>query len=124
MNIVLWVAQVLLALVFLIAGVSKAIQPLDKLSKQMTWVPTMPPAFVRFVGVAEILAAIGLILPLATNILPWLTVAAAAGGLIVMIGAIILHAVRREPQKALGNVPLLLLALLIVVGRLVLVPIA
>ncbi len=124
MNILLWVVQVLLALVFLFAGVSKAVRPLDTLSKQMTWVPTMPPAFVRFVGVAEILAAIGLILPLATNILPGLTVAAAVGGLIVMIGAIILHAVRREPQKALGNVPFLLLALLIVVGRLVFVPVA
>lgn len=124
MNIVLWVVQVLLALVFLMAGVAKAVQPLDKLSKQMTWVPTMPPAFVRFVGVAEILAAIGLILPLATNILPWLTVAAAVGGLIVMIGAIILHAVRREPGKALANVPWLLMALLIIIGRLVLVPVA
>lgn len=124
MNIVLWVVQVLLALVFLFAGISKAVRPLDTLSKQMTWVPTMPPAFVRFVGVAEILAAIGLILPLATNILPGLTVAAAVGGLIVMIGAVILHAVRQEPEKALGNVPFLLIALLIVVGRLVFVPIA
>jgi len=110
--------------VFLTAGLLKATRPLDTLSKQMTWVPTTPPAFVRFVGVAEILAAIGLILPLVTDILPWLTVAAAGGVVVVMVGAVVLHTSRGETQKALGNVPLLLLAVLVVVGRVAFVPVA
>jgi putative oxidoreductase len=77
MNIALWVVQALLALLFLLAGFPKATQPLDRLAGRMGWVKVVPQALTRFIGIAEILGAIGLILPALTHILPWLTIAAA-----------------------------------------------
>ena len=73
MNAVLWIVQGLLAAAFLAAGLMKSTRPIEALSKQMTWVKSVPPGFVRFIGVAELLGAIGLILPMVTNILPWLS---------------------------------------------------
>jgi len=124
MNIVLWVVQGLLAVAFLLAGFMKATRPIEVLSKQMAWVTALPMAFVRFIGVAEMLGAIGLILPLVTGILPWLTVAAAAGLVVVQISALIFHLSRNEQSNIPANVVLLLLAALIVVGRLAIVPTA
>ena len=79
MNIVLWVVQGLLALAFLLAGFMKTFMPVETLKKNMAWVNSVPAAFVRFIGVSEILGAIGLILPAITGIGTWLTMAAAAG---------------------------------------------
>jgi uncharacterized membrane protein YphA (DoxX/SURF4 family) len=117
MTIVLWIVQGLLALAFLMAGVLKTTQPIDALSKRMGWVSVAPQWFVRFVGAAEVLGAIGLILPLATGILPWLTVAAAIGLAIVMVSAFVFHLTRREAAQVPTNLILLALALVIVVGR-------
>lgn len=122
MNFALWIIQGLLAAAFLLAGVMKMTQPLNTLSKSMAWVRAVPGGFVRFIGVAEALAAIGLILPMATGILPWLVVAAAAGLVIVQVGAAIFHFTRREMQMIPINVVLLLLAVFVVVGRLAIVP--
>ncbi len=80
MNIVLWVIQGLLALAFLLTGFTKAFLPLATVKKNMPWAKDVPAPFVRFLGVAELLGAIGLIAPAATGIVPWLTVAVAAGG--------------------------------------------
>jgi len=124
MNIVLWIVQGLVALAFLLAGFMKAFMPVETLKKNMAWVSTVPAAFVRFIGVAEILGAIGLILPAATGIAPWLTVAAAVGLVVVMVSASIFHASRRETSNIGMNVVLLLLALIIVVGRLTFAPLA
>ena len=118
MNIVVWIVQGLVALIFLAAGSMKAFTPLATLGKRMTWVNNVPAAFVRFLGIAEILGAIGLILPLATGIAPWLTVAAAIGLVIVMLSASIFHASRQEGSRIGMNIVLLLLALFIVVARL------
>ena len=124
MNIVLWVVQGLLALAFLLAGFLKAFMPLEALKKNMAWVNTVPAPFVRFLGVAEILGAIGLILPAVTGIGTWLTLAAAAGLVVVMASASIFHTSRREYSAIGMNVVLLLLALLILVGRLTFAPLA
>jgi putative oxidoreductase len=124
MNAVLWVAQGLLALAYLPAGGMKASQPVDALGKRMAWVHSTPETLVRFIGVAEVLGAIGIILPLLTNILPWLTVAAAIGLVLVQVFAIIYHMSRGEATRLPLNVVLLLLAILVVIGRLVIVPIA
>ena len=118
MNIVLWIVQGLLALAFLLAGFMKAFMPLETLQKNMAWVRAVPASFVRFIGVAEILGAIGLILPAITGVAPWLTVAAPVGLIAVMASASIFHASRREASNIGMNVVLLLLAVLIVVGRL------
>ena len=76
----------------------------------------------RFIGAGELLGGIGLILPAVTNILPWLTVAAATGLALVMISAAIFHASRREFSMVGFNIVLLLLAAFVVVGRVTLAP--
>ena len=87
MNMALWVVQGLLALLFLMAGSMKAFTPLASMRKKMTWANGFPAAFVRFLGVAELLGAIGLIAPAVTGIQSWLTVAAAVGFVVVMVSA-------------------------------------
>jgi uncharacterized membrane protein len=124
MNIALWIIQGLLALVFLMFGFIKTFRPLESLKKSMSWTNNVPPIAVRLLGVAEILGAIGLILPGVTNILPWLTVVAAVGFMIVMIGACILHALHKEYNVIGVTIILLFLAALIVIGRLAIAPLA
>jgi uncharacterized membrane protein YphA (DoxX/SURF4 family) len=124
MNIALWIVQILLALVFLMAGVMKASQPIEKLQKNMNWTKHVSPGFVRVVGILEILGALGLILPVATHILPWLTPVAAIGLVLTMIGAIITHVRLKEAGQAAMPLVLLLLSLFIVPGYFVFVPIA
>ena len=123
-NISLWIVQVLLALAFLLAGVPKATQPIPALAKRITWANDVPEPLVRLIGVAEILGALGLILPALTGILPWLTVAAAIGLAVVMAAAIIFHILRRETNRIAMNVILLALLLFVVYGRLALTPLA
>jgi hypothetical protein len=84
LNIVLWVIQVLLALLFLWAGGMKLVLPLEKLAGPVA----LPGFFVRFIGVAELLGGLGLILPGLLRIRPILTAWAAAGLVIIMIGAV------------------------------------
>jgi uncharacterized membrane protein YphA (DoxX/SURF4 family) len=79
----LWIIQVLLALLFLFSGGMKLILPLDK----MTGPVALPGWFLRFIGVAEVLGGLGLILPTLLRIRPGLTPLAAAGLVIIMIGA-------------------------------------
>jgi uncharacterized membrane protein YphA (DoxX/SURF4 family) len=125
MTVVLWVVQALLALGFLLAGVSKLTQPIATLSKRMGWVTLVPAWQVRGIGLAETLGAIGLILPGVTGIAPLLTVAAAAGLLIVMVGAAVFHSVRHKgAQAVIPTLVLGALALVIVVGRLTVAPLA
>jgi putative oxidoreductase len=122
MNSVLWVVQGLLALAFLLAGAMKAFPKLSTVKQQFPWANDLPAALVRFIGAAEVLGAIGLIVPAVTGILPWLTVAAASGLLVVMLLAISFHASRREFASSGITVVLLLLAAFVVLGRWVLFP--
>lgn len=96
MNILLWVLQVLLALLFLFAGVSKFLMPADEMAKNMP--SYLSVNFIYFIGVCEILGGIGLIVPWATRIMPKLTPVAAAGLIIIMIGAVVVTA-----PMGLGN---------------------
>ena len=122
MNIALWIVQILLALMFLMAGSMKATRPVEKLATNMGWVTEVGSTNVRLIGTLEILAAIGLILPAATGILPWLTPTAAIGLVLTMIGAMITHARRKEYSSIGMNVILLLLAAFVAIGRLVIAP--
>jgi uncharacterized membrane protein YphA (DoxX/SURF4 family) len=124
MNIALWIVQILLALAFLGAGGLKATQSVDKLKANMSWVTHTSAGIVKLVGVLEILGAIGLILPAATRILPWLTPVAAIGLVLTMIGAAIVHIRLKETSTLGAPLVLLLLALFIVIGRFAFVPIA
>jgi uncharacterized membrane protein YphA (DoxX/SURF4 family) len=98
MNIVLWVLQVLLAMAFFAHG-WLLLSPPAELVELMN--SLIPPAFRIFLGVAEVLAAVGLIAPGVTRIQPWLVSCAAAGLLPVMIGATILHTRRGEVSSAI-----------------------
>jgi uncharacterized membrane protein len=93
----LWVVQGLLALLFLFAGVMKLVLPAEEMAKQM---PLSVP-FMRFIGVAEVLGGLGLILPALTGIRPGLTPLAAAGLVIIMIGATVLTAASGSIAPAL-----------------------
>ena len=117
MNLALWVVQGLLALLFLMSGSMKAFTPLAVMRKKMAWANAFPAAFVRFLGVAELLGGIGLIVPAVTGIQSWLTVAAALGLVVVMVSASVFHTSRREYQHL--GIPLVLLGLsvFVVLGR-------
>ncbi|HSS76552.1 MAG TPA: DoxX family protein [Thermoanaerobaculia bacterium] len=86
LNYVLWALQVLLALLFLFAGAMKFIMPIAEMTKQMP----LPAWFLYFIGVAEVLGALGLVLPALLRIRPGLTPLAAAGLVIIMIGATVI----------------------------------
>jgi uncharacterized membrane protein YphA (DoxX/SURF4 family) len=116
LNFWLWAAAGLLAVLYLMAGGMKASQPIDKLAAQMKW-PADYPRLTRFVGVSEVLGAIGLILPLATGILAWLTPLAAICLVVVQVLAIGFHLMRKEPQILPFNVVLLALAAFVAWGR-------
>jgi uncharacterized membrane protein YphA (DoxX/SURF4 family) len=124
MNTAVWIVQILLALAFLMAGFMKATQPIDKLEARMPWVHSINPrSFVRVIGTLEFLAALGLILPALTGILPWLTPLAALGLIVMMLGAMSLHVRRKDPLTApVANLVLLALAAFVVYGRLVAAP--
>jgi uncharacterized membrane protein YphA (DoxX/SURF4 family) len=117
MNVTLWILQAALAAMFGLAGVMKSTQPKDKLAEKLPWVKDFSPGVVKFIGVAELAAALGLILPAALDIAPVLTPLAATGLVVIMIGAIITHARRKEPQAIAFNAVLLIVAAVIAWGR-------
>lgn len=80
----LWVVQVLLAALFLFAGGFKLVAPIAEMTRQLP----MPGPFLRFIGLAEVTGALGLILPGLLRIRPILTAFAAAGLVIIMSGAV------------------------------------
>ncbi len=123
MNIALWIIQALLALLFLASGARKLTQPQVALVKATPPLGDFPLPFVRFIGAAELLGGIGLILPAATRIAPVLTPAAAAGIALLMVCATVVQAARGEYAKIGLTCGLLLLAVVVMYGRLVLVPI-
>jgi hypothetical protein len=113
MTYVLWIVQGLLALLFLWAGGIKLVLPLEKLAGPIP----LPGLFMRFIGVAEVLGAIGLILPGLLRIRPGLTPLAAAGLVIVMIGATALTLASGAVASALLPLVVGLLAACVVYGR-------
>jgi hypothetical protein len=106
MNIVLWVLQVLLAAAFFAHGWLFLLPP-PEIAEQMN--ATLPRWFQLFLGVAEVLAAVGLTLPGLTRIMPWLVTWAACGIMIVTMSATAFHLARGEMSSA--AITLLLLAM-------------
>jgi hypothetical protein len=119
MNRALWVAQILLAIVFLANGVMKLALPAEVLTAQFPF----PALFVRFIGVCEFLGALGMILPGLTRIRPGLTPLAAAGLVIIMIGATVSTLLIMDPVVALMPLVVGLLAAFVAWGRWKAVPI-
>jgi hypothetical protein len=113
MTYALWVVQGLLALLFLFAGGMKLVLPLEALKGPVA----LPGPFLRFIGVAEVLGALGLILPGLLRMRPDLTPLAAAGLVIIMIGATVVTVVGGQLVPALIPVVVGLLAAFVAFGR-------
>ncbi len=113
MRVALWVVQGLLAAIFLFAGGVKLVLPPEDLVGPVA----MPIPFVRFIGVAEVLGAVGLILPTLLGIRPGLTPLAALGLIIIMIGATVVALIGGIVPAALISVVVGLLSAFVVYGR-------
>jgi putative oxidoreductase len=96
LNIALWVAQVVLGGMFIMAGVMKATTPIVDLVPQLPWAGDVPEMLVRFIGISELLGGIGLILPALLRMKPILTPYAATGLVTVMVFAAVFHITRGE----------------------------
>lgn len=119
MNAVLWTIQGVLAVVFAASGAAKSIMSKERMiASGQTGVAPFPLPVVRVVAACELLGAGGLILPGVVGVASWLTVCAAAGLAIVMLGAAASHWSLSERMQALTvNLPLLVLCVAVVVGR-------
>ena len=113
MNVALWVVQVLLAALFLFAGVMKLALPLEQLKGPVDF----PGWFLRFIGVAEALGGLGLVLPGLLRMRPGLTPLAAGGLVIIMIGAVGVGLVAGDVVTALIPLAVGLLAAFVAYGR-------
>jgi len=119
MEILTWVLTGFLAAVFLGAGAMKLLTPYASLTEnpQMAWSRDFSPGAVKAIAAAEVLAAIGLVLPWVTGIAPVLTPLAAVGLAITMVGAMVVHGRRGEWPALAPNAALLVLALAVAVLR-------
>jgi uncharacterized membrane protein YphA (DoxX/SURF4 family) len=125
MNLALWIVAIVLAAAFAGSGLMKLLVRKDKLvSSGQGWAQDYTPKNIRLIGVVELLGAAGLILPAVTHIAPILVPLAAIGLALVMVGAAIVHARRRETMNIVVNAVLLALAVFVAWGRLGPYPIA
>ena len=120
MNIGLWIAQALLGGVFLYSAITKGLWSKEQLTaKGQTGVASVPLPVLRMIALAELLAAIGLILPQLTGVAPILTPFAAFGLCIVMVGAATVHIRLHEQRTVLTTIlPILAVCAFVGVGRL------
>jgi uncharacterized membrane protein YphA (DoxX/SURF4 family) len=109
---------------FVMAGVAKSTQPIADLAQQMVWPGDVPAGLVRFIGVSELLGGLGLVVPAATRIKPWLTPLAAVGLVTVMALAAVFHVTRGEFPAIAFNTVLGGIAAFIAWGRFKKAPIA
>ena len=117
LHVALWIVQVLLAAMFLMAGFMKISQPITQLATSLPWVSQVPEALVRFIGAAEVLGGLGLLLPSLLRIQPRLTVLAAVGLVLVMVLAAGFHLTRGEGGMVGPNLVIALLAVFVAWGR-------
>jgi len=119
MNIALWIVQAVAGAGFVFSGWMKAFQ-YEKAKAAWPWAGDVPSGLVRGIGLAELVGAIGLIVPQATGIAPiWTPMAAIALALVVALGA--LFHIRRGEYKEIGvNIVFLALALFVAIGRIAL----
>ena len=116
MNIVLWIIQILLALLFLFAGITKLLPiiPMPPPPPNM-WMPPM--WFLKFIGLCEFLGALGLVLPGLLRRQQYLTVWAAIGLTIIMIGAVVVSVMTMGAAAAVTPLIVLLLCVFVAYGR-------
>ncbi len=114
-NTALWIVQGVLAVMFLFAGGAKLVMSAEQMAAPGP--VQLPVAFIRFIGVCEVLGAIGMIAPGATGIKPGLTALGAAGLVVIMIGATIVNLASGMPGVAILTAVLGLLAAFVAYGR-------
>ena len=118
MNLALWIIAIVLAVAFVGSGLLKLVRSKDQLvASGFGWAEDYSPSTIRLIGVAEILGAIGLVVPAAVHVAPILVPLAAVGLALVMIGAGVVHARRKETPMVAMNVVLLVLAVFVAWGR-------
>lgn len=117
LHIALWIAQVVIGGMFIMAGIMKSSQPIAELSKTVPWSAQVPEGLVRFIGVCELLGGLGLILPSLLRIKPILTPIAAVGLVTIMVFAIVYHLSKGESNVIVFNLSLGLAAVFIAWGR-------
>ena len=123
LKISLWIAQILLALVFGFAGAMKVFTPIEELAKNGAWIRDSE-SLIRFIGISELAGALGMILPSLTRIKPKLTSLAAVGLFIIMILATGFHLTRGEANHTPMTLVLGALAAFVAWGRFRKAPIA
>ena len=118
-NTVLWIVQGLLGVTFLLSGVSKFAMSADQMieATKASGSVMLPIPFVRFIGACEILGGIGVVVPWLAGIRPGLTPLAAAGLVVIMIGATVLNLMSAIPAVAIATAILGLLAAFVAFGR-------
>jgi uncharacterized membrane protein YphA (DoxX/SURF4 family) len=118
LNTILWIFQVVLAMMFLMAGAMKMMQPKDKMAEKMAWVEDFSQDQIRGIGMLEVFGALGLVLPAVTGILPVLVPLAALGLALTMMGAFFTHLRRKEiiPMGAM-NMMLFAMTIFVAYGR-------
>ncbi|MFZ0226136.1 MAG: DoxX family protein, partial [Mycobacterium sp.] len=108
MNLALWIIAIILAITFAGSGLMKQFVAKDKLvTSGQGWAQDYTPTNIRLIGLAEILGAIGLVLPAAVHVAPMLVPLAAVGLALVMAGAVVVHTRRNEPMNVAVNVVLI-----------------
>jgi hypothetical protein len=118
MNTLLWIAQSILAAAFFYSGLCKStLSEQQLIARGQTGVVGLQPAKIRFIGFSEIAGSIGIILPWALNIAPFLTTASAACFALLMLLAAPIHYRLKEPKNIAINIVLLLLSLFVILGR-------
>jgi uncharacterized membrane protein YphA (DoxX/SURF4 family) len=119
MDILLWAAQLILAVVFAASGAAKLTMARDRLlATGQTGIAMFPMPVVRFTAAMEVLAAVGLVAPWLSHTATVLTPLAAAGLCVVMIGAAWAHSRLHEPKAVAANAVLFALAAFVTLGRL------
>jgi uncharacterized membrane protein len=117
LSIVLWVAQGLLAAVFALSGAIKLARSREQLRERLPWVEDFSDSTVKLIGTAELLGAIGLLLPPLLDIAPWLAAVAATGLATMMVLAALTHVRRKEPAGIVVTLTLGAIAVFIAWGR-------
>ncbi|MCP3394054.1 DoxX family protein [Bradyrhizobium sp. CCGB12] len=117
LRIGLWTAQVVLAFVFISAGLVKLTTPIPELAAMMPWAGQYSETFVRSIALVDLAGGIGILLPALTRILPRLTVLAALGCTVLQLFALVFHLSRGEAAVTPLNVVLLALSLFVLWGR-------
>lgn len=117
-NTIVWVLQIVSAIIFLYSGICKSIfSEMKLITMGQTGVEGLHPAFIKFIGISEIAGSVALILPTAVNILPWLTPLSALCLALVMPFAAVIHHRKNEPGNVVTNVVLFIVCILIAIAR-------